>query len=137
MCRLIGLVGQIDLWQDVLFKFQEFAESGIIPPIPNLPPGHKDGWGMACSTTNPSEMNLIGKYQGSALESLYYKKNIITNPFEYKQFWENFTKWKINKSSLTSWPHFLFNICGISYPQDLKKHLPFKARMEELFKDWW
>jgi predicted glutamine amidotransferase len=76
MCRLLGLVGQIDLWQDVLFKFQEFAESGMLPPIPNLPPGHKDGWGMACSTTNPSEMNLIGKYQGSALESLYYKKNI-------------------------------------------------------------
>ena len=76
MCRLIGLFGQIPFWQEVLLSFQELAESGQIPPIPNIPPGHKDGWGMACSSINPSEMNLVGKYQGSAIESPYYKKHI-------------------------------------------------------------
>jgi predicted glutamine amidotransferase len=76
MCRLLGLIGQISFWQKVLLSFQELAETGQIPPIPNIPPGHKDGWGMACSSMNESEMKLIGKYQGSAMESPIYRKNV-------------------------------------------------------------
>ena len=78
MCRLIGLFGKIKFWQTLLLKFQELADTGQIPPIPHIPPGHKDGWGMACSTTNQPEMYLIGKYQGSAMDSPYYKKHIMS-----------------------------------------------------------
>ena len=66
--------------------------------------------------------------------SSYYNKHIIADLSEYKEFWENFTKWKITNRALGSWPHFLFNICGIQYPY---KHTPLKINTEELFEDWW
>jgi len=66
--------------------------------------------------------------------SPYYKKHITANASEHKEFWENFTKWKSTKHGTGSWPHFLFNICGISYPF---RHPPLKIRTEELFEGWW
>lgn len=66
--------------------------------------------------------------------SPYYKKHIAANASEHKEFWENFTKWKSTKDGTGSWPHFLFNICGISYPF---RHPPLKIRTKELFEGWW
>jgi len=71
--------------------------------------------------------------------STYYKKHITANASEYKEFWENFTKIKVTdtgngRARLGSWPHFLFNICGVSFTS---KVLPLKVKMEDLFEDWW
>lgn len=69
--------------------------------------------------------------------SSYYRENIASNPPERKQFWENFTKIKIaimdnDMAQISSWPRFLFNICGIFYTP---KDMPFKVSEEEIFKD--
>lgn len=50
--------------------------------------------------------------------SPFYRDHIADNPSEYKEFWQNFTKIKATpqpngQELLGSWPHFLFNICGI------------------------
>ena len=66
--------------------------------------------------------------------SPYYKTHLIPNVSEYKEFWENFTKWKTSEVGAGSWPHFLFNICGVQYPPT---HPPLRVRPEELFEDWW
>jgi len=66
--------------------------------------------------------------------SPYYKTHLIPNASEYKEFWENFTKWKTSEAGTGSWPHFLFNICGVQYPPT---HPPLRVRPEELFEDWW
>ena len=67
-------------------------------------------------------------------KSSFYRRHIVSSALTYKEFWENFTKWKKCEALLTSWPHFLFNICGISHPV---KHLPLTIKPEELFEGWW
>jgi hypothetical protein len=67
-------------------------------------------------------------------KSSFYRGHIVHDPIAYREFWENFTKWKKSEAVLTSWPHFLFNICGISHPVS---HLPLEIRTEELFEGWW
>lgn len=66
--------------------------------------------------------------------SPYYKNHIIPNPSEYKDLWENFTKWKTSEAGTGSWPHFLFNVCGVPYPPI---HPPLRVRPEQLFEGWW
>ncbi len=51
--------------------------------------------------------------------SQYYREEIFNKGSESIEFWQNFEKVKIkdlgnNKMHLGSWPHFLFNICGVS-----------------------
>ena len=66
--------------------------------------------------------------------SPYYIKNITADTSEHKKFCVNFTKWKSSKAGTGSWPHFLFNICGLPYPF---RHQPLRIKTEELFADWW
>ena len=86
MCRLLGIYGKINIWQKILIEFQEQAKTGKLPSIPNLLPGHKDGWGMACSNTDNSGMVLIGKYEGSAIESPHYKEHVNSYLIQPKIF---------------------------------------------------
>ena len=44
--------------------------------------------------------------------SQYYQKYISTEETELKKFWNNFQKVKATVRPY-SWPHFLFNICGV------------------------
>ncbi len=76
MCRLLGIYGSVNPWQKILSDFQELSEKGKIPSIPNVLPGHKDGWGMACSKHDDSGMVLVGKYLGSAREAPEYKEKV-------------------------------------------------------------
>lgn len=64
----------------------------------------------------------------------YYREHIVADESKYKQFWVNFTKWKTSAVGTGSWPHFLFNICGVSY---LPTCSPLRVRPEQLFEDWW
>ena len=66
--------------------------------------------------------------------SPYYVKNIAADISEYKKFWINFTKWKGTETAFGSWPHFLFNICGLPYPF---KQRPLRINPEEVFTGWW
>ncbi|MHA2329788.1 MAG: class II glutamine amidotransferase [Candidatus Hodarchaeales archaeon] len=82
MCRLLGIYGTLENWQDFLFEFQELSIKGKLPRIPNLVPGHLDGWGMASSKSDGSGMNLLGKYIGSALETPKYEEKVRS--FDYQ-----------------------------------------------------
>ena len=44
--------------------------------------------------------------------SQYYQRHIYTEETELKKFWNNFQKIKATVRPY-SWPHFLFNICGV------------------------
>ncbi|PWI47292.1 hypothetical protein CEE45_12415 [Candidatus Heimdallarchaeota archaeon B3_Heim] len=76
MCRLLGIYGPVKSWREILSDFQELSEKGKIPNIPNVLPGHKDGWGMACSKHDGSGMDLVGKYLGSAREAPEYREKV-------------------------------------------------------------
>ncbi|MGD2099231.1 MAG: class II glutamine amidotransferase [Desulfobacterales bacterium] len=82
MCRLLGIYGQVDFWKDVVFEFRKLAETGKIPPIEDLTPGHKDGWGMAGSNAQKTAMVEIVRQSGSAYESKKYQEVVhsIKNP---------------------------------------------------------
>ena len=76
MCRLLGIYGSVESWLIILSDFQELSEKGKIPRIPNVLPGHKDGWGMACSKYDGSGMVIVGKYLGAAREAPEYKEKV-------------------------------------------------------------
>lgn len=82
MCRLLAIYGKVDFWKDVVFEFRKLAEFGQIPPIEDLPPGHKDGWGIARSNDNQTAMVEITRQSGSACESEKYRDILdsIKNP---------------------------------------------------------
>ena len=84
MCRLLGIYGNVENWKNILQEFQKQAETGKIPPIENLEPGHKDGWGLACSARNTDEMILVGKHVGSAYNSSDFSKYL--NGFTYQPY---------------------------------------------------
>jgi hypothetical protein len=67
-------------------------------------------------------------------KSSFYRGHVVHDAIAYREFWENFTKWKKSEAVLTSWPHFLFNICGISHPVE---QMPLSVRTETLFEGWW
>ncbi len=77
MCRLLGIYGFVDNWQEFLLQFQQLAEKGKIPDIPNIEPGHVDGWGMASVKSDNLGMELIGKYLGNALAAPEYKEKVF------------------------------------------------------------
>ena len=76
MCRLLSTFGKPEDWSKIILGFQKQADTGEIPPISGVKPGHKDGWGMAKSNIDISGMEIIGKYLGSAMENDEFKNNI-------------------------------------------------------------
>jgi predicted glutamine amidotransferase len=78
MCRLLGIYGQIDFWQEIVLGFRRQAEFGNIPPVEGMQPGHKDGWGMARSSKDKSAMVPIIRRLGSALESAQYRQAVTS-----------------------------------------------------------
>jgi len=78
MCRLLSTVGKPKGWTEIVMKFQRQADTGAIPPLTGIAPGHKDSWGMAKSNIDKSGMEIVGKYLGSAMEANDYKNNVFT-----------------------------------------------------------
>jgi predicted glutamine amidotransferase len=78
MCRLLGIYGQVDFWQEIVMKFRQLADTGKIPPEENLKPGHQDGWGMAMSNQNKTAMIPLIRQLGSASASLCYS-DVVTS----------------------------------------------------------
>ena len=80
MCRLLGIYGQIDFWQEIMIEFQKQAEWGNVPPTAKES-GHKDGWGMAMSNEEKTAMVQVTRQMGSAYESSIYRNTVrsITN----------------------------------------------------------
>ncbi len=64
-----------------------------------------------------SDLKKMRRYLNE--KSQFYREQIEEDQSECDEFWENFKKIKITdkgngKACLGSWPHFLFNICGVS-----------------------
>ena len=78
MCRLLGIYGQVDFWQEIVLEFRRQAEFGNIPPVEEMEPGHKDGWGMAKSGNDKIAMVPIIRRLGSAMESDCYRQ-VVTS----------------------------------------------------------
>jgi predicted glutamine amidotransferase len=78
MCRLLGIYGQVDFWQDIVLGFRRQAEFGNLPPVEGVDPGHKDGWGMARSSKNSAAMVPITRRLGSAMEAESYQKAVTS-----------------------------------------------------------
>ena len=78
MCRLLGIYGQVDFWQEIVLGFRRQSEFGSIPPVEGMEPGHKDGWGMAGSSKNKPAMVPIIRRLGSALESVRYQQAVTS-----------------------------------------------------------
>ena len=76
MCRLLGIYGKIDFWQEIVMEFRNQAENGKIPPVEGTAPGHKHGWGMAGSNGDNTAMVPVARQLGSALESSLYKESV-------------------------------------------------------------
>ncbi len=86
MCRLLGIYGPGDRWREIVTAFSRQAETGNIPPVENIKPGHKDGWGMTVSNSRQTAMVPYVRQLGSAhqspglqqaLESLPDQQNIL------------------------------------------------------------
>jgi predicted glutamine amidotransferase len=78
MCRLLGIYGQVDFWQEIVLEFRRQAEFGNIPPVEGMQRGHKDGWGMAGSSKDKTAMVPIIRRLGSALESEQYRQAVTS-----------------------------------------------------------
>ena len=76
MCRLLSTYGKPEEWSKIIIEFQKQANTGEIPPITGIEPGHKDGWGMTRSNIDKLGMETVGNYLGSAMETDEYKQNI-------------------------------------------------------------
>ena len=70
MCRLLGIYGRVDTWREVVMAFGKQAQSGKLPPIAKMSPGHKDGWGMTLSNRKQSAMVSLIRQLGSAGKQL-------------------------------------------------------------------
>ena len=78
MCRLLGIYGQVDCWQEIVLEFRRQADFGNIPPVGGMEPGHQDGWGMARSSKDKTAMVPIIRRLGSALESIRYRQAVTS-----------------------------------------------------------
>jgi predicted glutamine amidotransferase len=78
MCRLLGIYGQVDFWQEIVLGFRRQAEFGNLPPVEGVDPGHKDGWGMARSSRDSAAMVPIARRLGSAMEAQSYRKAVTS-----------------------------------------------------------
>jgi predicted glutamine amidotransferase len=76
MCRLLGIYGQVDFWQEIVLEFCKQADVGNFPPDGSTEPGHKDGWGMAASNKDRTAMFSIIRRLGSASESGRYRQAV-------------------------------------------------------------
>ncbi len=72
MCRLLGIYGAADVWQEITMQFRYLAQTGKIPPEKNLEPGHKAGWGMAVSNRKKTAMLPLVRQLGCALDASCY-----------------------------------------------------------------
>lgn len=82
MCRLLGIYGQVDFFNELVFEFQSLSQYGKIPPTPVTRAGHHDGWGMARSNPGTTGMIPIDRQLGSAFQSQGFKAalNSIADP---------------------------------------------------------
>jgi predicted glutamine amidotransferase len=78
MCRLLGLYGQIDFWQDITIEFSKLSQFGNLPPVDKLEPGHKDGWGMTMCNREKSAMVPLIRQLGAAYNSTCYRKTVYS-----------------------------------------------------------
>ena len=78
MCRLLGIYGQVDCWQEIVLEFRRQADFGNIPPVGGMEPGHQDGWGMARSRRDKTAMVPIIRRLGSAGESTRYRQAVTS-----------------------------------------------------------
>ncbi len=78
MCRLLGIYGKVDFWQEIALEFCKQADVGKIPPVGGMEPGHKDGWGMAGSNKDRTAMVPIIRQLGSASDSLRYRQTVTS-----------------------------------------------------------
>jgi predicted glutamine amidotransferase len=78
MCRLLGIYGQVDFWQEIALEFRKQADFGNIPPDGSMEPGHKDGWGMAGSNKKRTAMVPIIRRLGSASDSVRYRQAVTS-----------------------------------------------------------
>ena len=78
MCRLLGIYGQVDFWQEIALEFRKQADFGNIPPVGGTEPGHKDGWGMAGSNKDRTAMVPIIRQLGSASDSVRYRQAVTS-----------------------------------------------------------
>ena len=78
MCRLLGIYGKIDFWQEIVMEFRKQAEFGNVPPLEGVDSGHKDGWGMACCSVDKTAMVPIFRQLGSALGSSQYRQAVTS-----------------------------------------------------------
>lgn len=80
MCRLLGIYGQVDNWREIVTAFSRQAETGNIPPIENIQPGHKDGWGMTVCNDRSSAMVPYVRQLGSAYQSAGFRQALELLP---------------------------------------------------------
>jgi glutamine amidotransferase len=80
MCRLLGIYGQVDDWRDIVTDFSKQAETGNIPPVADIEPGHKDGWGMAISNRKQTAMVPWVRQLGSACDSAGLREALYLLP---------------------------------------------------------
>jgi len=78
MCRLLGIYGQVDFWQEIALEFRKQADFGNIPPVGGMETGHKDGWGMAGSNKDRTAMVPIIRRLGSASDSVRYRQAVTS-----------------------------------------------------------
>ncbi len=78
MCRLLGIYGQVENWREVAMAFRQQAQSGKLPPIDKMSPGHKDGWGMALSNRAQTAMVSLMRQLGSACDSPCYRQAVYS-----------------------------------------------------------
>jgi predicted glutamine amidotransferase len=78
MCRLLGIYGKVDFWPEIVNAFRELAQTGRVPPVKDILPGHKDGWGMAKSNQDQTAMVPIAKQMGSAADSNLFTESVDT-----------------------------------------------------------
>ncbi len=60
-----------------------------------------------------SEVNELEKHLKK--NSKYYRDHIEKDKSEKSEFWRNFNRVYQKQGNIYSWPHFLFNICGIKH----------------------
>lgn len=76
MCRMLGIYGKVNNWKKIALAFSRQAEIGKVPPKKGIPPGHKDGWGMAISGSKNQTMVLLERQSGSAADSPLFKQTL-------------------------------------------------------------
>ena len=76
MCRLLGIYGQTDIWQEIALAFSQQAESGQVPPGETQNPGHQDSWGIAVTNSDKTAMIPVIRQLGSAHRASCYRDAI-------------------------------------------------------------